>query len=341
MRAPLIKHYMTRRQSRALALDHPIGDPFGGAAYGEYREPVTATAIFAAVVEAAPVITAIGAAMSVVGVVTGDKTLTSMGGVMGLAGGVSMIGGAAGWFGEAAAEGLASADVGTTVANETADQIAAAPGEGVINEAQSVGMQQPPETAVAGVSSEGPSMANIVKNDALAPLADTAAPATAPPPTQAPATGAPENWGMDKGVINGNVADNSGLNKALNVGGGAGSAAGLGVTDPDSIWGMFSKASAWAEKNPITTMGGLAMLGKGVGAMFDKSIPAKIRESESKSSYYDAEANKLATQTQYGNQVPDITGQVGVNPNANIFAARKPLPSTFGMRGIVNSARTA
>jgi hypothetical protein len=39
------KHYLTRSQHRAYALDNPIGDPFGGAAYGEKNDPMTALAM--------------------------------------------------------------------------------------------------------------------------------------------------------------------------------------------------------------------------------------------------------------------------------------------------------
>ena len=36
------KAYLTRAQTRTLGLEHPIGDPFGGAAYGEYNDPISA-----------------------------------------------------------------------------------------------------------------------------------------------------------------------------------------------------------------------------------------------------------------------------------------------------------
>lgn len=39
------KHYLTRAQNRAYALDNPIGDPTGGAAYGEKNDPMTALAV--------------------------------------------------------------------------------------------------------------------------------------------------------------------------------------------------------------------------------------------------------------------------------------------------------
>lgn len=37
------KHYFSRSQTRAMSADHPIGDPTGGAAYGDFNDPVTAT----------------------------------------------------------------------------------------------------------------------------------------------------------------------------------------------------------------------------------------------------------------------------------------------------------
>ena len=37
------KHYMSRAETRAMASDHPIGDPTGGASYGERNDPVSAT----------------------------------------------------------------------------------------------------------------------------------------------------------------------------------------------------------------------------------------------------------------------------------------------------------
>lgn len=37
------KHYFSRAETRAMSSEHPIGDPYGGAAYGELSDPVTAT----------------------------------------------------------------------------------------------------------------------------------------------------------------------------------------------------------------------------------------------------------------------------------------------------------
>jgi len=36
------KHYMSRSQTRSMSSDYPIGDPTGGAAYGEFNDPLSA-----------------------------------------------------------------------------------------------------------------------------------------------------------------------------------------------------------------------------------------------------------------------------------------------------------
>ena len=36
------KYYLSRRQTKSMSIDHPIGDPTGGAAYREMKDPVTA-----------------------------------------------------------------------------------------------------------------------------------------------------------------------------------------------------------------------------------------------------------------------------------------------------------
>jgi hypothetical protein len=40
----MFKVYLSRRQTRAMSIDHPIGDPTGGPAYREFRDPTTAIA---------------------------------------------------------------------------------------------------------------------------------------------------------------------------------------------------------------------------------------------------------------------------------------------------------
>jgi len=105
------KTYMSRAVSRAMSADHPIGDPVGGAAYGERNDPISAivaissmagtyasaaaalgaTASFGSVIASMGLmqgLTLVGSALSLVGNVTGNKTLSKIGMVTSLAGGI-------------------------------------------------------------------------------------------------------------------------------------------------------------------------------------------------------------------------------------------------------------
>ena len=94
------KFYLTRTQTRAMAADHPIGDPTGGAAYGEKNDPISAvisiasmagTYAFAGSFAAMTLmqgITFAGAALSLVGNISGNKSLMKIGAIAGIAGGI-------------------------------------------------------------------------------------------------------------------------------------------------------------------------------------------------------------------------------------------------------------
>ena len=92
------KIYMSRAETRAMAAEHPIGDPTGGPAYGEKNDPIsaaisigtmfaTAEAGFAAMTLMQG-ITFAGAAVSLVGNITGNKSLMKLGAIAGIAGGL-------------------------------------------------------------------------------------------------------------------------------------------------------------------------------------------------------------------------------------------------------------
>lgn len=103
------KIYFSRSISRTMSADHPVGDPTGGAAYGEKNDPVSAiisigtmygtTAGFTTAVASMTVmqgITFAGAALSLVGNITGNKTLSKIGMVAGIAGGIGSLAESAG-----------------------------------------------------------------------------------------------------------------------------------------------------------------------------------------------------------------------------------------------------
>lgn len=93
-----------------MGLEHPIGDPHGGPAYGEMNDPVSAVISVATMVgsyAAAGSFAAMtlmqgiafaGAAISLVGNVSGNSTLSKIGMVAGLAGGIGALAESAGMF---------------------------------------------------------------------------------------------------------------------------------------------------------------------------------------------------------------------------------------------------
>lgn len=104
------KIYLSREMTRAMGMELPIGDPHGGPAYGERNDPVSAiisVATMAGTYAAAGSFAAMtilqgvafaGAALSLVGNVTGNKTLSKIGMVAGLAGGIGALAESAGMF---------------------------------------------------------------------------------------------------------------------------------------------------------------------------------------------------------------------------------------------------
>ena len=106
-----MKIYLSRSTTRSMMADYPIGDPTGGPAYGEKRDPFSAaislfamytsgTAIATAGMSLMAGLTFAGAAINLIGNITGNKTLSSIGMIAGLAGGIGGFAESAGLFGE-------------------------------------------------------------------------------------------------------------------------------------------------------------------------------------------------------------------------------------------------
>ena len=128
--------YLSRSVSRLY--DGPVGDPYGGPAYGQREMP--AVAIAAAVYGGAALagigmvavtgwaaVAAVGAVIAGVGVIVGSPELTKIGGVIGLAGGIGSLGTSAGWWGDLKAgttltSATPAADAMTSAAQTSATQ---------------------------------------------------------------------------------------------------------------------------------------------------------------------------------------------------------------------------
>ena len=95
-----MKIYLSRSTTRSMMADYPIGDPTGGPAYGEKRDPISAAfsvySMYSAGVAIAgevglTLMTGLafaGGALSLIGNITGNKTLSQIGMVAGVVGGI-------------------------------------------------------------------------------------------------------------------------------------------------------------------------------------------------------------------------------------------------------------
>jgi hypothetical protein len=95
-----MKIYLSRATTRAMMAEYPIGDPTGGPAYGEKRDPISAAFSVYSMYSAGVAIAGevgltlmtglsfVGGALSLIGNITGNKTLSQIGMVAGIAGGI-------------------------------------------------------------------------------------------------------------------------------------------------------------------------------------------------------------------------------------------------------------
>lgn len=165
------KTYLSRAMTRAMALDHPIGDPYGGPAYGQRNDPVSAIislgtmfatggAVMAGTATLMQGLMFAGAAVSLVGNVTGNRTLSRIGMITGLAGGVGALAESAGLF--------ASGTMGETFGYgaNAAGAAGAAPGVAPVGEALAQTPTAVPDAPMP-VQNMGPNAA-LIGPDALA-----------------------------------------------------------------------------------------------------------------------------------------------------------------------------
>ena len=92
------KTYLSRTQTRAMSTEHPIGDPTGGPAFGEKNDPISAAISIGTMFSVAEAgfaamtlmegITFAGAALSLIGNISGNSSLMKIGAIAGIAGGI-------------------------------------------------------------------------------------------------------------------------------------------------------------------------------------------------------------------------------------------------------------
>ena len=274
------KTYLSRAMTRTMALDHPIGDPTGGPAYGERRDPVSAVIAVASMWEAGTIIAGAstllagvealtvaqglmfaGGALSLVGNVSGNQNLMLLGSAM-------MLGGGVGGF---------MSDAGTGFNQTFSDAFTPAPGA----EASLAGTPTSTSVTAPATGTANPAE-KLLEGNANSTLSGKEAfenklyqtnpeafynpnfPVNTPPPSleaasvlPAPVPGAPPPLGgfdsTDVQFAKGQQAANT------NPGNTFGQTPGLDKVDP----GIINKAMAFAKENPMAAM----VLGQAAGGV--------------------------------------------------------------------------
>ena len=263
-------------KSEALRLGMPIGDPFGGPAYGELNMPFaigpsvaaaaasigtaatlgTAASIGTAALATASAIGTIaavaGTVMSVVGLVTGDNDLIKLGGIIGIAGGVTSLASGA----LAGATGLAATTAAQT-ATQTAAQATQAPAQTGAQAMQAAtkaitpqGLVNLPQNIVNPPSVSGGLLANA--EQAITPTMTTP---IAPTTT---AVNSAASAALDNAAI-GNAAFNNPTTLGKDV---------LDTTKvPKQTKSFFDKMVSFADKHPYITLGIAQTVAGGISGM--------------------------------------------------------------------------
>jgi hypothetical protein len=297
------KTYMSLAVSRAWSADMPIGDPFGGPAYGERNMPLVAVVaavgaastiatVGIAAMSALQVIAAVGAITAGIGVVTGNEKLTKIGSIMGLAGGIGAFAQSQGWLGAEA--GMSATEAATSAGTQGAQaaQVTEAAGANVAELAQGgadVGKALESAAPATGVEQ----VVETAQGGLMAPPAETALqPATTAPgamPSAPAATGSIntaaelQNWDRSNLPIgNSTAASTSWLDNFKGV-------------------GKFMD-----DNKMLTSIGSSA-----IGGMFDE-------EKEAKANAYGAQADMLRQQMDNMTRMPTARLMQPTNPSLAI-----------------------
>jgi hypothetical protein len=334
------KIYLSRAQTRAMAAYEPIGDAFGGAAYGEKNDPVSAAfsiyGMFSAAEAGFAAMTMMqglafaGSALSLVGNVTGNADLMKIGAVAGLAG----FAGSAGLFGDSVQNwGKAATDAGAGTGGATLSQTTA-PGvqtpvvDGVAT-GSPTGAELPagvqPSGAVTTPVGNSPSVDVQAINTPGAPAGLNAAPSMPGAPTigtpgydpMAP-LGAPAS--ATPGVTPGDPT----LKPPA-------TGPGTQMVAPPKDPGLLSQAMKWTKENPTLAM----MAGKAI----EGGVDVATGKTQAYVDYYKAKAAEAQRsidlqkerQSRLNQGYMTSNANVNVNPNANLQFSRPGLIT--GARG--------
>lgn len=317
------KIYLSRAQTRAMAFDHPIGDAFGGAAYGEKNDPVsTGLAIYsmygayaATAMTVWQGIAAVGGAMTLIGQVTGNSKLTKLGGL-------AMLGGNIGQFASTAMAdptALDAANTGTsTVAEGNLAPVVDAGGP--VEVLPSAATAAPPvDVAPPTNVTTGPTVNPVDVNQVGGPANALTPPPVEPGPIEV----------VDRGLV---------------------SKAPVGPPAPPPPPPAGSTMMSDLAKNPMALYAGASVVGQ-VGDYLSGKTDAEIEAMKAQTGYNNAKA--LETQALLDKEklrranlnagYTSINAAIKANPNAQVTRPWQPqqAPQPAAPAGLIAGARPA
>ena len=358
------KTYMSRAVTRAMAIDHPIGDPTGGVAFGERNEPISAAISIATMFGTAQAaatgwtlmqgIAFAGAAVSLVGNITGNKTLMQIGAVAGIVGGLGM----SGLFGETAKGATLSSLTGSpaTVAPPVTGGVVTpttSPWGGIAEVPAPVPPSAASVTSVPNPNIQLQPLVNAPSSAAFPSLAETnanilkALPGTAAAPSSAIAPLGTATAPIMDYASTGATAAQSGVGSPFvldSVVRGGGGTSVLPVSEAsmyDKMLGYGKETLDFAKTNPTAAM----MAGKAVGAVGDwltGKTDAELEALKAQSSLYGARGEQIKYEIELEKQkranlnagYAKVNAGIRVNPNAGIAQ-----PWNQQGPGLINAAR--
>ena len=328
------KTYLSLAVSRAWSAEMPVGDPFGGPAYGEKNGPAVALigagmSIYGgmAIMGTSALMGGLmiaGGVMSGLGAITGNKTLSQLGMVAGLAGGVGQ------FFSSGGFEAMGKAFDANGLSG-VADQFTGAadfrmPGEnsfsGLEIGGEGVGAATPNVTGITADSivntpsqalhpSSGGAFGNRASDGGslIAPAGST--PEAALNATLAPVTPAGNNLSLEGLGGTPQTQYPNSFNKLPLE----------GVTSKPGIMGGLGKVGEFIEKHPMAAAMGAQVLGNGVtGAVTASAAEDKLKAEEplrdAQTRRADAEATVLENRVNAGK---GSVGQFGSNKSKGAF----------------------
>ena len=328
------KIYLSRAQTRAMAAYEPIGDAFGGAAYGEKNDPISAAFSIYGMFTAAEAgfaamtvmqgLTFAGSALSLVGNLTGNSDLMKIGAIAGLAGAA----GSAGMFGDAAKSWGAAAPTAGAVPS-AAEALSQTP----TNPVNSTDVLQSPTGTDLPVGNQvsGASTAPVGN----APMVDVNAPGAGGGINAGPgASGINAAPGMPGEAGYNPMGGPADYSVGAPAGPGQGIKMGLNRALPNAVTqepGILTQAMKWTKENPTLAM----MAGKAV----EGGVDIATGKTQAYVDYYKAKAAEAQRsidlqkerQARLNQGYLTSNANVNVNPNANLQFSRPGLIT--GARG--------